>query len=96
MAEVNEPVKIIIYLTLVAVDASVMFVIALLSREVKVGKSVFMCMSSKAFFAVSLGLYYDDRYRFIAMSFLVSTIFSQVPLALTIARVLSDTEEIDL
>ena len=44
MAELNEPVKIIIYLTLVSVDASVMFAIALLSREVVVGRSVFMCL----------------------------------------------------
>ena len=95
MAEINEPVKIIIYLTLVSVDASVMFAIALLSREVVVGRSVLMCFLSKAFFAVSLGIFYDDRVRFIFMSFLISTIFSQAPLALTIARVLSDTEEID-
>ena len=76
MAELNEPVKIIIYLTLVSVDASVMFAIALLSREVVVGRSVFMCLLSKSFFAVSLGIFYDDRVRFIFMSFFISTIFS--------------------
>ena len=93
MAELNEPVKILIYSALTAVDACVMFVNALLSHEVSVGGVTLRCLASKTMFAVSLAIFYDDRVRFVVTSFFLTTLLSQLPLALTIARLLSDTEE---
>ena len=66
MAEVQEPVKMVIYLTLLAVDCSVLFACALFSHEVKVSKTLRRCLLSKLMFAASLAIFYDDRWNYIA------------------------------
>ena len=84
MAELKEPTWIIIYLTLISVDAAVMSANLLASSEVVLGRVVLQCMLSKLCFGCSLAIFFDDRVFYVFKCFVMSTLFSLIPTVLTI------------
>ena len=79
MVELNEPVRVIIYLTLVSVDAAVLCVHVLLSAKVIMSRVMVQCLLSKLCFALSVYLFYDDRASYVTKCFVFSTLVSLLP-----------------